>query len=256
MLGERQTRASDLRRPLSVGEILASALWFYGRYPLLFAGLALVVVGPYELLVLAITNTAPFGQQTATISTTLTLVLLDFALVGPLVSAFHVHAVLKIGRGQRPGSASVVIQGLRVLPVVVAAQIVAGFGIALGFFALIVPGVILALRWAVVAQVAAVERVNWIQALSRSADLTRGNYLHVLGLTLVVWLIGLTLTRVGEAIAGSSTHALQVAIGIAVVTLVRSFSALTGAVLFFELFSRLQGPFHGLVADSGSPDAD
>jgi hypothetical protein len=248
--GKGQSRAADLRRPLSIGEILANTLWFYGRFPLLFAVLALAVVGPYELLVLAVTNTSPLGQQTASVGTTLALILLDFALVGPLVSALHVHAVQLIGRGERPSFSNVAALGIRALIAVVPAQIMAGIGIALGLIALIIPGVILAVRWAVVAQVAALERTDWTQTLGRSIELTRGHFWHVLGVIFLVALIGFTITRVGEALAGSSTHVLQIVVGIAVLTIVRSFTALTSAVLFFDLFSRSHGTFPGLNADS------
>ena len=116
--------------------------------------------------------------------TTVILLLVAFALVGPLVSALYVNALVAIGEGRGPSIADVARQGLRALPVVAAAQIVAGIGIGVGFVLFIVPGVILALRFAVVAQVAAIERTDWPGALRRSAVLTRGNYLRILALLL------------------------------------------------------------------------
>jgi len=83
------------------------------------------------------------------------LLLLDFALVGPFVSALHARAVAELAEGRTPRLREVAISGARTLPVVAAAQIIAGIGIGLGAVLFIIPGILLAIRWAVVAQVAA-----------------------------------------------------------------------------------------------------
>jgi hypothetical protein len=235
---EEQSPAVDLTRPRSVLEVVGSALALYARYPLMFAALALAVIGPYELVVLAVTHAAPLGQQHTRASTVFILFLLDFSLVGPLVSALHVNAVSLIGSGQRPKLVSVARHGLQALPVVAAAQIVAGLGIGLGLIALVLPGIILALRWAVVAQVAATEHTDWLGALRRSHQLTTGHYLHVFGVLAITSLVDYALAAGGEAIAGTGHHVGAVALGIALVTVARSFTALATAMLFFDLLAR------------------
>jgi hypothetical protein len=230
-----------LDRPLSVGEVLLGALRLFARHPVAFGLLALAVVAPYQLVVLAITGTAPLGQQTAKPGTAFTLLLIDAAFVAPLISALYVQAVVVIGSGERLRTVEVAIRGARVLPVVAAAQIVAGIGIALGVIAFVVPGVFLAIRWAVVAQAAAVERTDWLGALRRSGDLTRGSYLHVLGLLVLVTAANVALSIAGEAITGSGKAAGDVAIGIAVETMIRSFAAMATAVLYFDLLARRRG---------------
>lgn len=72
-------------------------------------------------------------------------------MIGPLISALHVHAVREIRDGSRPRLASVAPQALAALPVVSAAVIISTLGTFLGYIALIVPGVLLSLRWSVVA---------------------------------------------------------------------------------------------------------
>lgn len=79
-----------------------------------------------------------FSRGAVEVGTSLLLTLLDWAF-----SALHVHA---------------------------AAATISGLGIALGFLALIVPGIILSLRWVVVAQAAAIEHEGWLSALRRSRD--------------------------------------------------------------------------------------
>jgi hypothetical protein len=200
--------------------------------------LALGVVWPYELIVLAITGTTPFGQQRGSVSTALVLWLISFAVVGPLIAAFYIHALRDADQGRDPVPREVVVRGLRVLPNVAAAQIVATIGIAIGFVLFVIPGVILLLRWAVVAQAAAITNENWVEALKRSAELTRGNYWHVLGLVLLIGLIEIVLIDIGFAVAGSRVGVWEVAVGIVVEIIMRSFTALTLSVLFFDLRAR------------------
>lgn len=231
-----------IHAPRSFGEILDTAVRCYRRYPVLFLVLALVVVGPYDLIVLAATGSGPLGRGNAGTSTILTLDLLTLAVVGPFISALHVNAVGTIGDGGRPGFRDVGASGVRALPVVAAAQIVAAIGIGLGLVALIVPGILLAIRWAVVAQAAAIERTDWIGALRRSNVLTRSNMGHVLAVVLLSGLVGQLLRNAGAAAVGHSNRPGQVALGIAIDTLVQSFAALLGAILYFDLRAREKPP--------------
>ncbi len=232
-----RSRPVDLRRPRSVGEVLVTSLTMLGRRPLLFLSFALMVVAPYELLVVAFTNANTItGKTTAT--TQLILTLVDLALIGPLISALIVNAVLLSGEGTRPTLIAVLRRGLVVLPVVAAAEIVAGIGIFIGVLAFVVPGVILAIRWAVVAQAAAVERTDWPGALRRSGELTRGLFLHAFAVVVVVTVVNVLLTYAAGALTSGSGRTLQVVVVIAFITVSRSFSAVCTALLFFDLVAR------------------
>ncbi len=245
--------SAELTTPRTVGAIVQSALRLYAGYPLLLLVLAVAVVVPYELIVLAATNTAPLAEQGTRASTALTLTLIDFALIGPLVSAFYVRAVMMVAEGTRPSLREIVVEGLKVLPVVVAASIVAGLGIGLGLIAFLIPGVLLAIRWAVVAQVAAIERTDWLGALRRSGELARGHYLHVFGVFVISGIVTYGILRVGEAIVGSDTGAGQVIVGIVLATIARSFTSLMTAVLYFELRAR---SLLGRPGNPGPPEDD
>jgi hypothetical protein len=150
-----------------------------------------------------------------------------------------VHAVVVIGEGRQPRLGSVAWSGVRVLPIVGAAAVVADVGTELGFFALLIPGIVLWIRLVVVAQAAAIERVGVRPALRRSWQLTRGREWHVLGLILVVG-VPVAAVSVGALLftTGGGTSAGAVAIGIVVNTVLVSFSALTTALLYFDLRSR------------------
>jgi hypothetical protein len=240
----RQTEI-DLRQPKSAQQIVGDAVRCYGRYPALFLGLTLAVVVPYTLIVVLANGSTPLGQQHHGAVATLTLALVGALLVTPLVSALHINALVVIGEGQRPKLLEVAVRGVRVLPVVAAAEIVAGIGTLLGFVAFIVPGVILLIRWAVVAQTAALERVDWLGALRRSAELTAGNSMHVLGVIVIVAVVDEVLESVGGALVGASANVTQVLIVIAVETITLSFAALTAAMLYFDLRARSAPPSAG-----------
>ena len=240
----------DIEREHSVASIIAQALDLYQRYPLLFATLALAVVVPYEVAVLALTGSTTLSGAKGGAGVLLSL--LDYVLVGPLISALHIHAVALISGGGKPRLGEVAPRGLRVLPVVVAAVIASGLGIALGLLALIVPGILLSLRWAVVAQVAAMDDEGWIPALEGSGQLTRGHYLHILGLGVIVTILTAGLTLSVRAIpTGGGAAAGSVALSIATHTLTASFSALTFAILYFDLRARRAGLPAGASGSGG-----
>jgi hypothetical protein len=226
----------------SVREILVATVRVYRRYPLLFAILALAVIAPYKLAVLAATGYGPLrSHENAGVSWL--LLLADSALITPLVSALHVHAVVAIGEGQRPRLRAVALRGLQVLPVVAAADVITSLGIGLGFVALIIPGILLWLRWAVVAQAAALEHEGWLPAMRSSTRLTAGYYWHVLGLLLVT-AVPLTGAFIGaRAIPlGSTSGVASVTVGIAIDTAAASVYALTLALLYFDLRARARQP--------------
>ena len=160
-------------------------------------------------------------------------------MVGPLVSALHVHAVADTRDDRDPQLSSVALRGLRVLPVVVAASIISALGTAVGFLFLIVPGILLTLRWIVVAQTAAIEHEGWLPALRRSAELTRGNYGKLI---LFALYLGLIVTvpsfAISLAFSHTTTTAASFVVGVAVRVLASSFAALATAQLYFELRAR------------------
>lgn len=231
----------DFRRGKPAGAVIADALRCYAAYPVLFAELTLTVVLPYGVLVYLIAGAGLLGPGRGSASSTVVVGLLDVLLVGPLISALHIHALTEIAEGATPRVADVFTRGLRVLAVVTAAQVVAGIATAIGFVFLIIPGLLLLARWGVVAQVAAVQRTDWLGALRGSAELTAGSYLHVLGVLISVGLINAVITQLIGAVIINSAIGLQVVLGILIETATLSFGALTGAMLYFDLRGRRAG---------------
>jgi hypothetical protein len=92
----------------------------------------------------------------------------------------------------------------------------------------------------VVAQTAAIEGADWPTTLRRGFALTRGNSLRILGMLLVLGLINVTLENILNSAASSHGNALADIAAVVVALVLQSFSALFGALLFFDLRAREQ----------------
>jgi hypothetical protein len=231
---------SEIERPRSASELVGLTFDIYRRFPVLFFVLAATVVVPYQLIVLAVTGNGPSTGGKVSVGARLILTATALFLVGPLVSALHVHAVRDISEGRKPDLRSVARRGLTTLPVVSAAVIISWLGTVAGLIALVVPGILLALRWSVVAQAAAIEGGSWTDALRRSKELTRGHYWHIVGLLLLVGLVtAIPGTPILLAFRHSNTTPATFLVGTAWQVISRSFGALAAALLFFDLTARL-----------------
>jgi hypothetical protein len=226
-------------QPRSATGLLELTFALYRRYTLLFPTLAAGVVVPYALLMLLATGEGPLQAANHGAAAQL-LPILDVILVGPLISALHVHAVRDIAAGEEPRLGDVARRGLVCLPVVCAAVVISFLGIVAGLVALIVPGVLLMLRWSVVAQTAALEGGGWQDALRRSADLTHKNYLHILALQVLVGIFStIVWTPIFLHFKHADTTALTFLLGTGLRILLSSFGALATAVLYFDLKARV-----------------
>ena len=75
------------------------------------------------------------------------------------------------------------------LPALIISAVVSTIGIALGTIALVVPGLVLMARWALVVPLIVLEGMSWRESLSRSNALVRGRTWSVAGIFVVLTLI-------------------------------------------------------------------
>ncbi|MEX2448475.1 MAG: hypothetical protein WD404_07005 [Solirubrobacterales bacterium] len=219
--------------------MLEATFELYGRYPVLFLILATAVIVPYDLIAFAVTGVAPLSRSDVSLGAMLFFDLTNWALVTPLVSALHVHAVSDVRLDREPRIGPVARRGLKVLPVVAAATIAATLGMLIGFLLLIIPGIILFLRWAVVAQAAAIEHEGWLTALRRSGRLSRGNYGHIAAFLILTGAIASAPSWGGTVLFGTDNgSAITIIVGVALRVVTASFAALASALLYFDLVAR------------------
>lgn len=215
-----------------MGQILDVAFRTYSRRPLLFIELAAIVLIPYSVVTVLVANAkhVAFGTE-------FVLLLVELAVVNPFVSALQMQALTDLGEGARPVVGDVVRRGLAVLPVVAAADIIAGLAELVGLAIFVVPGLIAAIRFAVVAPAAACERITWPEALRRSLALTRGNAWRVLG----VLVIQAVLLYLVAAIIGANSIAVAI-VGAALWVVAQPFCTLLINLLYFDLRARQGAP--------------
>ena len=259
-----QPRRIDLNQPRSVVRIVGTTLSMYFRFPFLFLTLALAVVVPYQLLWLLARGGSAFDRGSRWISYLDRFVGWPFAIA--LVSALHVYAVSMIGEGERPHLLEVARRGLRVLPRVAVAEVVVTFCIGLPFaivefvvemwhprwvdalsvtfLVLAIPAIYLSVRWAVVAQAVAIERLRWRAALARSARFASHNYRHIAGLVVLIWFIGYAISFAAFVrIVHDASPIAKATLTVEIIligsqTIIWSLTALTSAILYFDLHAR------------------
>jgi hypothetical protein len=120
----------------------------------------------------------------------------------------------------------------------IAVSVIVELLIALGLVLLIVPGVLLAARWAVVAPAASFERVWPRRAMRRSRELTRGHLWLVLLTAIVVLVVEQVASTVGDSLGAElfSDDTIGRVLGdVAGDLLVGPFAGLVTAMLYFRL---------------------
>jgi membrane-anchored glycerophosphoryl diester phosphodiesterase (GDPDase) len=230
--------AIDLTRPRGVFEIVSAAVRLYAGYPGMFISLAALILLPYMLIVVAIGHAKALLGESSSLDTLVLLQLIYWVLLLPLISALQMQAIVATTESARPRLWRVIRGALPAVPVVVAAQIMAGIGIVVGLMVFVIPGIYMAVRLAVVAPTAAFERQDWMSTLRTAWRMTRGNAWRVLGLLLVVGIVIEVLGDVLISLSSGATLGVQVAIAIVITVLLQTLQTLATALLYFDLRSR------------------
>jgi len=195
----------NLQRELSIGEILTQTFNLYSRnfahypVPFLVAGIltGLVTIVVRLAIVIPEAPANPTSQLLLAwfptfLTATLTSLFLS-GIVSWIVNSFTTGITTKftsdlLERGQANLQTSFNFTLTKLLPLL-AASIITGILIVLGFIALIVPGIILALMFSLVYPVIMLEGTGILGSLSRSRVLVSKRWLKTLGLLFVVGII-------------------------------------------------------------------
>jgi len=235
----------ELRRQRDVGGLFRDSLAVYGRHWWLFVALSAAVVVPAELIVegIGMDMLTSSYDSSPTIAETAIPTVVEFLVVTPIIAAICIYALHSIAEGQRPSPGQVLVAGFEAFTPLFAAVLLAAIGIAVGFVALIVPGVFLAVRWYFVPQAVVIDGARGRPALSRSGELVDGFWWRTFGLVvlanLAVAVPGFVLLAPFSSIADSTDRAVWALVGSAVTTSVTTpFVALFSTLLYYELRAR------------------
>ena len=177
-----------------------------------------------------------------------------------LVAAFLLQATLvKAVQDVRDGRADLSIGGTvsAALPYiwpVAGASILAGIGIAIGLFLLIVPGLFLITIWAVIVPVIVIERSDVLASFGRSRQLVRGRGWHVFGTLVLVYLIMLAVNIVLGLVFRALPHVLGSGLSAIISgTLISPFLALVVTLVYYRLSGSMVAA--GVVPPGGYPQS-
>ncbi|CAN5299122.1 hypothetical protein BH18ACT12_BH18ACT12_00650 [soil metagenome] len=220
---------------MSVSEVLREAFELYKRFFLRFVATAAVV---FVVLDLA----SAFADKAAGESVSSDLLWSLIAIVLSVVGAFWVQDALIEGVSDvRDGRIDTTIGDLFErtrprLPALIAAGIVAGIGVAIGIILLIVPGLFLLTRWALIPAVIVIEKRSAGDSFDRSWDLTRGHGWAVFGSIIVSFILYAIALALFRALFLPLPRFAEIWIGGFVAhSITTPFIALVGAVMYFRL---------------------
>ena len=235
----------ELRQPRDVGTLLRDSLGVFFRHAWLFIALSAAIVIPVEVAVEGIgleMLTSTYDESPPLVETAVPTVV-GFLVMTPIITAICIYALHTIAEGQRPSASQVFVAGFEAFTPLFGAVVLAAIGIALGFVALFVPGVYLAIRWYFVPQAVVIEGARGPAALTRSSQVVAGFWWRTFGLVvlanLAVAIPGLLLLAPFNAIAASTDQAVWALVGTIVTTSVTTpFVALYSTLLYYDLLAR------------------
>jgi len=177
--------AQETGSAFSVGSALERGFVIYFRNFVTFSVIALLVIIPYILLLVLISQgQIEFDQSLMT----LVLLLLNLLLTY-LATAAIAYGTFKAMQGQHAGIGDCLSHGLAVVFPVLGVAILSALAVFLGLVLLIVPGfIVLTILWVAIPAVV-VERPGVTKAMGRSAELTKGNRWRVFGIIVILMLI-------------------------------------------------------------------
>ena len=239
----------DLLRPRDIGGLFRDSWGAYARHFSAFVAIGAAVVIPVELVVSGIgLGQLSGGYPPTGTGAELGVSLAEgYLLVGPLVTAMVIHALLAVADGRRPRPGAAITSGLEAFRPIFIAVLIGAAGVVLGFAALILPGIWLLVRWYFAPQAVVVDGRRNIGALERSAELVTGSWWRVLGVivfaTIAAGIPGTVIQVPFNLWANSADSSAIWLIGQMVASaLTAPFEALILTLLYFDLLARRSLP--------------
>jgi hypothetical protein len=217
-----------VQRRLDTASVFERLFQVYGaQFTLIFPAAVLVFL-PVAVISAAAGRGNAGGQIVAALLSTVA----TYWLQGMVV-----EAVRDIADGRRDFSVGGLFAAATpVLGTLILAGILGGIGIGIGFVLFIIPGLLLATWWAVLAPVIVIERRGAFEAFGRSRELVRGNGWQVFGVIVVVLLIEIVVSLLlGAVFSGADSR-----IGAALTTLltgalIAPISAIAASIVYLDL---------------------
>ncbi len=189
---------TDTLRPMTLGELLDRTFLLYREHFMLFVGL--IALPHLALLAVQLAGVVLGRPSTSSMLLMVPITTLAYLLVVAVSQGATVIAVSRLHLG-REASISSLFAGLegRIATISLLMMRVSIY-IAVGLLLLIVPGVLMALKWSLAIPVVVLEQTGGSATLSRSAALTEGCRLRILA----IYFLFLVLTYIFYSLVGDS----------------------------------------------------
>lgn len=173
------------QREFRIGSAISKSFEVFSRNFVRFSLLGLVAWLPTGIIQVAAFNMPAQERAVWNGGASLLFSLLQFVLLAAIIHAtFQDMRRLPVKMGES------IRRGLKRIFPLIGATMLMVLGILFGSLLLIVPGVILYMRWYVFAPVCVVEKQGPLSALKRSAELTKGSRWKLFGIMLILFAIG------------------------------------------------------------------
>jgi hypothetical protein len=236
----------DLRARRDLGRILDDSFALYREHWRTVVPAAAAIVVPIQIGIFGIGLGWLWDHYSSgrSVGEALVAAGTQFVLTTPLVTAIAVYAAVEGTGGRGPSAGAAVTYALEAFRALFPAMLLVAVGVTLGLFAFVVPGVYVAVRWAVVPQAVVIEGLRGGDALRASQRHVTGHWWWTLGVVLVANILVGALSAIflvpADLLASSADAqgiALAGAIAGQVVTL-----PLAGFATTLLYFSLLAGP--------------
>jgi hypothetical protein len=234
----------ELERPRDAGALLRDSLVVYLRHFWTFLALGALVVVPAEVIVsgVGLDQLTAGYDSSPTFAEAAIPAVVSYLVVAPLITAICVYALRSVASGGSPGAREAIVKGFEQFSPIFFAVLLAALGILLGAV-LIVPGVILFVRWYFVPQTVVLEGAHGTAALQGSSGVVQGFWWRTLGLIVLVNVVALVFAVIlgapFTAAADRTDRAVWALVGeIVASSVVQPFGALYSTLLYFDLQAR------------------
>jgi hypothetical protein len=242
--------------PRSLGDILSTAFEVYKANAAKLIGIVAIVVVPLALIESLITKVVfardcvvlsgvtVSGKICEPVSGFAVLIVVVVGIIVPFVMSFVIQAAIARAAGQAtvgdPIDAEASYRwGFGHFGAVLLISLLAGLAILGGLILFIIPGLIIAVFLTVVIPSLVFENQRGSAALSRSWNLVKGNFWHVLGTVIVSGLIVGFVAGIFSALGGSNWFLSWIFSSIGRIITV-PFGALVAVILYLDLRARAE----------------
>jgi hypothetical protein len=180
--------AAPTGRDFRIGQIFTRSCSIYAANFLKFTLVAVVIALPSQIIRSSLTTgwVAQVGMAQTLVGSWIIALILEFIGQGVILygafQALQGHPVV-IGAAVR--------RWLSRFWAIIGISILVFLGLAVGFALLIIPGIILALRWAVTLPVCMMESKGTLASMRRSAELTKGHRWKLFGIGVLIYVVAI-----------------------------------------------------------------